>query len=142
LGGFFGFSQSSLLDMSLLQRVPAPGTWVTRFGGGNPCNYNGCGFGGDNGPVFDARFCRPKGIAADLYGNLYIADTGNHRIRKVFRDGTVITIAGTGVQGSTGDGGRALQGQIVNPQGIVVSSLGTVFFTDGSNRIRVLTPVR
>src|ERR1035437_9116981 len=59
---------------------------------------------GDGGPALAARFSTIPGVAVDRLGNLYLSDTGNHRVRKV-SGGIVTTIAGTGVAGYGGDGG-------------------------------------
>jgi DNA-binding beta-propeller fold protein YncE len=82
-------------------------------------------------------------VALDAAGNLYIADTINHRIRRVDSStGFIYTIAGTGVSGFSGDGGPALEAEITTPAAITVDPSGKVYFADeGNNRIRVLTPV-
>ena len=82
-------------------------------------------------------------MALDNQGNLYIADTLNHRIRKVDAStGIISTIAGNGVNGFTGDGGLALFADISTPTGISVDESGKVYFADeNNNRIRMLTPV-
>jgi uncharacterized protein (TIGR03437 family) len=106
----------------------------------------GTGFGGDNGPAISAQLSAPSGLAVDSSGALWISDTGNQRIRKV-SNGIITTIAGTGpptLQGFptfAGDGGPALAAQLDNPEGMVVSPAGQLFFADtGNNRIRLLTP--
>ena len=91
---------------------------------------------GDGGPPTSATLSEPEGVAVDSSGNVYIADTGNNRIRKVA--GNVIsTIAGTGFSGYNGDNQAATNAQIYGPNGIVVDSLGNVYFSDSNNnRIR------
>ena len=64
------------------------------------------GFSGDNGPAAGAQLSGPVGVAVDTAGNLYIADNGNHCIRKV-AGGVITTVAGNGTVGSRGDGGPA-----------------------------------
>src|SRR5213078_2283922 len=59
-------------------------------------------FAGDGGPATSAAFNSPQGIVADLAGNVYIADTGNNRVRKIAPDGTTTTFAGTGIAGFLG----------------------------------------
>jgi sugar lactone lactonase YvrE len=101
------------------------------------------GFTGDGGPAKNATLNHAGAMALDDDGNLYIADTINHRIRRVdASSGIVHTIAGNGVNGFSGDGGPALDAEISFPASIVVDSSGRVYFADESNnRIRVLTPV-
>jgi sugar lactone lactonase YvrE len=101
------------------------------------------GFGGDGGPAKDATLNYPAAVALDDDGNLFVADTINHRIRRVDAStGLIHTIAGNGVSGFRGDGGPALAAEITFPTGIAVDSSGKVYFADESNnRIRVLTPV-
>src|ERR1017187_4660764 len=70
---------------------------------------------GDGGPAISASFSNVAGIVLDSAGNLYIADVRNHRIRKVTPDGTVTAFAGTGLQGSSGDGGQAINATLNTP---------------------------
>src|SRR5437763_366737 len=63
------------------------------------------GFSGDGGPAFYAELNSPSGVAVDNSGNLFIADTGNNRVRKVTPQGTITTVAGDGTNGFNGDGG-------------------------------------
>jgi len=86
-----------------------------------------------NGPAASARFRRPAGVATDSAGNIYVADTGNHVIRKIANDAqrTVTTIAGTGAPG-LGEG-AGLQAALNAPQGITVGSGGALFVADTRN---------
>lgn len=98
------------------------------------------GFAGDGGPAAAAQLNSPTGLAADQQGNLYIADTGNNRIRVVGPDGSIRTIAGTGAADFDGDGGPALSAAINGPTGLVLDSAGNLWVADtGNNRIRELT---
>ena len=110
-----------------------------------PFNVTVCqgGFGGDGGPAKNATLNYAAAVAADAEGNLYIADTINHRIRRVDAStGLISTIAGNGVNGFSGDGGPAIDAEISFPAGIVVDGSGRVYFADESNnRIRVLIPI-
>jgi sugar lactone lactonase YvrE len=98
------------------------------------------GQGSADGTGAAARFANPWGVAADTNGNLYIADTDNHTIRKIAPGGAVTTLAGlAGVSGSTnGTGTNAL---FFQPQGIAVDGSGNVYVSDtGNHIIRKITP--
>src|ERR1700694_1685279 len=88
-----------------VRKVNVAGMIQTVAGSGSP------DFSGDGGPANAARLNAPYGVAADRAGNLYIADLGNNRVRKVGPDGVITTIAGTGQAGSAGDGGPASAAQ-------------------------------
>ena len=76
------------------------------------------GFSGDGGPASKARLSNPAAIAVAADGTVYIADTGNHRIRRVGPDGIIRTVAGTGTKGYSGDGGAALECAVLQPHRI------------------------
>ncbi len=103
---------------------------------------NNLGFSGDGGPARTAAFLNPNGIAADAAGNIYIADTGNHRIRRIDTAAlTISTFAGSGDPGFAGDDGRATQAQLTNPRFLTFDSAGNLYIADtGNNRIRRVTP--
>lgn len=94
-------------------------------------------FAGDNGPAVEATLNAPRAVAVDAAGNLLIADTSNHRIRRVdAKAGVITTIAGTD-PGLSGDGGPAIAAQLRSPQGIAVDASGNVLIADTLNhRIR------
>lgn len=95
------------------------------------------GFGGDGAAASAARLAAPSAMAQDAQGNLFIADTRNHRIRRVATNGTITTVAGTGTQGFAGDEGPANQAQLDGPAGIAVAADGTIYIADTRNhRIR------
>ncbi|HWE48759.1 MAG TPA: NHL repeat-containing protein [Bryobacteraceae bacterium] len=97
------------------------------------------GFGGDAGLANAANLNYPYAVAVDGSGNVYIADTLNHRIRKV-SGGNINTIAGTAVLGFSGDGGPATAATLFAPMGVAVDSLGNVYISDTqNNRIRRIT---
>jgi uncharacterized protein (TIGR03437 family) len=98
------------------------------------------GFSGDNGPATSAQLNGPEGVAVDSAGNVYIADFGNNRIRKV-ANGVIATVAGNGTPGFSGDNGPATSAQLAYPGGVASDSAGNVYVADTSNnRVRVLTP--
>lgn len=81
----------------------------------------------------------PSGVAIDSSGNVYVADTSNHRVRKVDSAGVITTLAGTGERGSSGDGGSAARAELHHPKGIAVSSVGEIFVVDsGNDRVRAI----
>lgn len=95
---------------------------------------------GDGGPATEAALQGPEGLAFDSAGNLYIADTFNHRIRKVAPDGIITTVVGTGTPGFSGDGGPATQAQLNYPRSVYMDASGTLYIADTlNNRIRAVT---
>lgn len=97
------------------------------------------GYAGDGGPSSAARLFQPGAIAVDGQGNLYIADSGNHRVRRVSPSGVITTIAGTGVPGFSGDGGPALSAQISPVLDIAVDRANNVYLLDDTSRVRKIT---
>jgi gliding motility-associated-like protein len=97
-------------------------------------------YSGDGAAATLAGLNNPAALAFDLSGKLYIADKGNNRIRVINTSGIISTIAGNGTSGFSGDGGSATAAQLLSPEGITVSSSGTVYFSDRNNqRIRKVT---
>jgi sugar lactone lactonase YvrE len=92
------------------------------------------GFSGDGGPAISARFDTPTALWVTGSGVLYIADTGNNRIRKVV-NGVVTTVAGNGQSGYSGDGGPATSAKLREPTSIVVDSSGNLYFSDTGNNV-------
>jgi adhesin/invasin len=112
---------------------------------------NACagGFAGDGGPALEARIYQPYGAAAppagrlalDAAGNLYFADSLNHRIRRIDTNGTITTVAGNGSQGYAGDGGPATRAQLALPVDIEIASDGTLYVADTQNScVRAVAP--
>jgi uncharacterized protein (TIGR03437 family) len=96
---------------------------------------------GDGGAAAVAQFDTPAGMTFDRAGNLYIADSSNHRVRKVSRDGTVATVAGTGVAGFSGEGGQAAAARLDTPLGVAVDGNSNLYIADtGNQRIRKVFP--
>jgi len=96
----------------------------------------GTGYNGDGIPAKEAHLYYPEGITINAIGNLYIADTSNHRIRKVDTNGIISTVAGNGVSGYGGDGGPATAANLYNPVSIAVDAIGNLYIADASHRIR------
>ena len=99
------------------------------------------GFDGDSGPATSAHLNLPTAITLDTTGNLYIADTANHRIRRIdATTGIITTIAGNGTQGYSGDSGQATAASIDSPTGLAVDTTGNLYLADTHNhRIRKIT---
>ncbi|MEA2973891.1 MAG: hypothetical protein QOG82_2349 [Actinomycetota bacterium] len=91
------------------------------------------GFSGDGGPATSAQLNLPSAAAIDAAGNVYITDTGNHRVRKVTPAGIITTFAGNGVAGFTGEGAAATSASLREPGAIAVSPTGDVVFADRRN---------
>ena len=92
------------------------------------------GFSGDGGPATGAKFNQPYGVALDSVGNLFIADSGNSRVRRVdARTGIITTVAGSGKKGITGDGGPALEAGLEWPMSIAVDHAGNLYVGQNTN---------
>jgi hypothetical protein len=115
-----------------VRKVDASGNISTVAGNGT------AGYSGDGGAAASAPLNKPYGVAVDSGGNLYIADTFNHRIRKVDASGNISTVAGTGTAGNPGEGEFATSANIKYPYGVAVDSGGNLFYVadDGSSRVR------
>jgi uncharacterized protein (TIGR03437 family) len=113
-----------------IRRVSFTGTISTYAGTGVP------GYSGDRGKAGAAELSGPTGVAVDASGNLYVADRGNFRVRRITLDGTINTIAGTGFSGFSGDNGPATSAR-VSPVAVAIDSKGNLYIADGPNyRIR------
>lgn len=118
-----------------IRRVGLDGVMSTFAGNGVS------GYAGDGGPATAAQLADPVALALDDAGNLYVADRGNHRIRRIAANGVITTIAGTGVAGFSGDGGPAVDAQLSQPAGIALDAAGNLYIADFDNeRVRRLAP--
>ena len=125
----------------LVRRVDAAGTISTVAGSGTGTGreryYNQRGYSGDGGPAVEARLNGPWGVAVDRSGNLYIADAGNQRVRRVDGAGVITTVAGNGTSNYSGDGGPAVEASLRGPVKVAVDGLGNLYIADaGNDRIR------
>ena len=111
------------------------GTITTLAGFGTP------GFSGDGGPATAAKLQSPSAVAVDAAGDVFVADTGNHRVRKIDPLGVITTVAGNGDTTFGGDGGQATAASLSGPRGVAVDGAGNLYIADtGHNRIRKVTP--
>ena len=117
-------------------RAIAPGGVIrTMAGTGTP------GFSGDGLTATSAQLFNPTGATVDLAGNLYVADTDNHRVRRVSPAGTVSTVAGNGGIFHSGDGGQATAATLYRPSSVAVDAAGNLYIADTfNNRVRLVTP--
>jgi trimeric autotransporter adhesin len=99
------------------------------------------GFTGDGAQATLGNLHRPKGIALDAFGNIYIADSDNNRVRLVTKStGVISTVAGTGLTTYTGDGGQATAATLYGPRDVAVDASGNLYIADFYNNcIRLVT---
>jgi sugar lactone lactonase YvrE len=117
---------------SVIRKVTPSGLITTVAGNGT------LGYSGDGGPATNAALDRPRGLAIDTAGNLFFADQGNNRIRRI-SNGIITTVAGTGVAGYAGDKGPAISAELNSPTGIALDAIGNLYIADaGNNRVRAL----
>jgi uncharacterized protein (TIGR03437 family) len=112
----------------------AAGAWGQAYTISTFAGNGTTGFAGDGGPASAAQFSFPGGICIDSSGNIYIADAGNNRIRKI-SNGTITTVAGNGTAGYTGDNGTATNAELNNPTGVAVDSSGNIYIADSNNSV-------
>jgi sugar lactone lactonase YvrE len=124
---------------NVIRKVSAStGIITTAAGNGYGAGINSGGFGGDAGPATKAELSYPEGVTLDASGNLYISDTLNMRVRKVDAStGIITTVAGNGVQGSSGDNGAATSAELNHLMGISTDASGNLYIADtGNMRVR------
>jgi uncharacterized protein (TIGR03437 family) len=118
-------------DNNRIREAQQGGNLFTIAGNGNASYF------GDNGPALKGSVNHPEGVAVDGSGNVYIADTLDNAVRKVSQDGSIVTIAGNGNAGYTGDNGPATQAHLTQPRGVAVDANGVVYIADtGNGQIR------
>jgi sugar lactone lactonase YvrE len=131
-----------------IRKVSPDRIMTTVAGGGHPASGNG-----DGGPATEAALVWPHGVTVDREGNLFIADWGNAavplrpRIRRVSPDGIITTVAGTGTQGYSGDGGPATEAMLGTPTGLATDAAGNLYIAEtgtiyggSGSRVRKVSP--
>jgi streptogramin lyase len=122
----------------VIRKIQTDGIITTIAGNGTS------GYSGDGGQATAATLNTPYDVCVDASGNLYVADKGNHAIRKINSNGVISTVAGIGGSlnyGFTGDGGIATAAKLNNPQSVSVDASGNLFISDNTNnRIRKVNP--
>ena len=132
--------------VQVVLKISPGGVVTSAAGNGLSCNWNvltgNCDFTlGDGQPATGATLHGAQGVAVDDAGNLFIADTWNGRVRKVFPDGIINSVAGVPGVTLPGDGGPAVAATLLLPRGVAVDSAGNVFISDtGHGRIRKVSP--
>ncbi|MEZ5402206.1 MAG: hypothetical protein R2729_21205 [Bryobacteraceae bacterium] len=97
-------------------------------------------FSGDGGPAINASLRYPQGVAVAPDGSIYIADSGNNRVRRVAADGTISTVAGNGLEPFSGDGGPATAASVFSPLAMAFDNAGNLYIADARHhRIRKVT---
>jgi len=117
-------------DGNRVRKISPNGIIVNFAGTGGSSGYTG-----DGGVATSARLNAPFGLATDTAGNVYIADALNNAVRKVSPDGIIVTVAGTGTAGFSGDGGSAVAAQFNFPLGVATDSNGNLYVSDTSNSV-------
>jgi uncharacterized protein (TIGR03437 family) len=109
---------------------------IRKVTGGTISTIAGSTFG-DGAPAVFGSLNTPNAVAKDKNGNVYVADSFHNSVRKIATDGTIATLAGTGVSGYSGDGGPAVKAQLNRPGGVAVDASGAVYIADSFNsRVR------
>ncbi len=130
-------SATSLYHVSVGDIITVAGTFSAGFTGG---------YSGDKGPATSAELNNPTGVALDSAGDIFIADYDNNRIREVVESpsvatalgvakGDIVTVAGDGTSGYTGDGHAATKAELDSPSGVAVDAAGDLFIADSSNNV-------
>ena len=114
---------------NVIRKVATDGVITTVAGNGT------AGYSGDGGPATRAELNYPAGVAVDAFGNIYIADSWNHSIRRVWANGTITTIAGSGTKGYSGDGGPGSSAQLNDPLGLALDNAGNIYVADSDNNV-------
>jgi sugar lactone lactonase YvrE len=126
---------AGLAGLAPAHAVPSPGgpAGTIQTTGGVTRAYQQGGYGPEDVLATESQFQNPRGLNFALNGDVYVTDALNHRVRRIDQAGVVHLVAGTGIPGSSGDGGDAKFAQLNEPHGVAVDSEGTVYIADSKN---------
>ena len=131
---------SSALMLAISSSAHAQGVLTVTPGrmAGTAAGTGALGYAGDGAAAAASTLAGPSAMAYDPAGNLYLADTNNHVIRELVKNsGFIVTVAGTGIAGFSGDGGSATAAQLDTPTGLAVDASGSLYIADSHNgRVR------
>src|SRR5438132_6665762 len=130
-GYYRPFSPQEQVSPQMMRRLQAS---ISAAPGLTDCCNGTQGFSGDGGAATSASLYYPVGVAVDGSGNLFIADTQNHRVRQVDATGVITTVAGNGTLWFSGDGGAATSASLFYPSGVALDGSGNLFIADGGNQ--------
>jgi sugar lactone lactonase YvrE len=122
-------------DNQRVRRVDTNGMITTVAGNGYDAGTGYGGYSGDGGAATNAELSFPQGVAVDVNGNLFFADSYNNRIRKVDTNGIITTVAGNGNGTYAGDGGAATNASLCNPQAVALDAVGNLYIADANNNV-------
>ena len=123
--------------LTLLLSIIFSKSTITTVAGGNAKEYSSL-----RGPASSAALSQPNQVTIDMAGNIYVAECGNHVIRRISKDGTISLVAGNHHGGYSGDGGAAINASLNAPSDIAIDNSGNIYIADGwNNRIRKINPL-
>ena len=129
-GNIFGADSNT----GVVRKITPAGT-ISQYAGSGTYSYSG-----DGGPATLANLYLPVAVAADSAGNVFVADSHNNRVRKIDPKGNIVTIAGNGFPGFSGDGGPAASARLYAPNALAFDASGNLYISDaGNNRIRAIS---
>lgn len=129
------YNSTLLLLIAVCSTLSVHAQYISAFAG----NSGTSGYSGDGGVAISAKLNSCSGVAVDGAGNIYIADRGNHVVRKISTAGTISTFAGTGTAGYSGNGGAASLATLNMPGSVATDAAGNVYISDiGNNTVRMV----